>query len=153
MMVVLWLVVVLAFAILEVATVSLFAAWVAIGALAAAAASAAGADIVVQSVVFAGVSLLGLVLLRPPLLRYVQRRRARGMGSGADGMIGQDAPVVEAIGGHHEPGHVRIGGENWPAVTEDGAAIPAGSAVKVVGLRGATLIVTNSPVTTKEGVK
>jgi hypothetical protein len=49
--------------------------------------------------------------------------------------------VVDAIKGPHERGHVRIAGEDWPALTRDGSPVPAGKPVQVVDIRRATLIV------------
>jgi membrane-bound ClpP family serine protease len=49
--------------------------------------------------------------------------------------------VVDAIKGPHERGHVRIAGEDWPALTRDGSPVPAGKAVQVVDIRAATLVV------------
>jgi membrane protein implicated in regulation of membrane protease activity len=90
------------------------------------------------------VSIAGVVLARPPLMRYLERRRAPELLSGAEAMIGQEAPVIDDLEGRHHPGHVRVAGESWPAVSEDGGRIPAGSVVKVIALRQATLVV--SPV-------
>jgi membrane protein implicated in regulation of membrane protease activity len=137
----LWIAVALVFAIVEVLSVSLFAGFVSLGALGAAIAAFMGDHIVFQSVVFAAVSMLGIVVVRRPLLAYLQRRHAPEMLSGAAAMVGQTALVVDAIKGPHERGHVRIAGEDWPALTRDGRPLPAGSSVRVVEIRRATLVV------------
>jgi membrane protein implicated in regulation of membrane protease activity len=56
-------------------------------------------------------------------------------------MVGQEAVVVEDIGGRLQGGHVRIAGESWPAVSDDGSKVRVGATVRVVGLRRATLVV------------
>ena len=56
-------------------------------------------------------------------------------------MIGQRAVVVDAIKGPHGRGHVRIAGEDWPALTRDGSRVAEGEAVTVVDIEGATLLV------------
>src|SRR5258708_39985254 len=92
-------------------------------------------------------------------MAYMRRGHAPELLSGAQSMIGQSAPVIEEIGGTHRPGHVRIAGESWPAITADDSVIPAGSAIVVEGLRQATLMVrletpptaTATPKPTKEG--
>jgi membrane protein implicated in regulation of membrane protease activity len=56
-------------------------------------------------------------------------------------MIGQTALVVDAIGGSHERGHVRIAGEDWPALTRDGQPVNAGESVRVVEIHHTTLVV------------
>ncbi|MDQ6743330.1 MAG: NfeD family protein [Candidatus Dormibacteraeota bacterium] len=140
-MTVFWIAVALTFAIVEVGTVALFAAFLSLGAVAAAVAAFTGADPVAQAIVFAAASLAGIVLVRQPLLGYLRARHSPEMLSGAASMIGQTAVVVGAIKGPHERGHVRIAGEDWPALTRDGSPVPAGKAVQVVDIRAATLVV------------
>jgi membrane protein implicated in regulation of membrane protease activity len=141
MLALLWLGVAIAFAVGEMLTLAFYAVFITVGALAAALAAALGFDLPVQVIVFAVASILGVFAARPPLMHYLERRHAPDVLSGAQGMIGQDAMVVDDIRSRHEPGHVRVMGENWPAVPEDGAAIPAGTTIRIVGLRQATLVV------------
>jgi membrane protein implicated in regulation of membrane protease activity len=136
-----WIAVALTFAIVEVGTVALFAGFLSVGALAAAVAAFTGADPIVQALVFAGASLLGIVIVRRPLLGYLRSRHTPDMLSGAASMIGQRAVVVDAIKGPHGRGHVRIAGEDWPALTRDGSRVSEGEAVTVVDIEGATLLV------------
>ncbi len=140
-----WIAVALVFAIGEVLTLSLFAGFVSLGAVGAAVAAFVGDDIVLQSLIFAGVAIFGIGLLRRPLLGYLQRRAGPLVVSGAAAMIGQTALVVDAIGGPHERGHVRIAGEDWPALSRDGRPVEAGTSVRVVEIRRATLVVELAP--------
>lgn len=136
-----WIAVALVFAIGEVLTVALFAGFVALGALGAAVAAFAGGGIVTQSVVFAAVALVGIAVVRQPLLFYLQRRRSPDLLSGAAAMIGQTAFVVDPIEGPEHRGHVRIAGEDWPALPADGRPIAKGAAVRIVDIWRATLVV------------
>jgi membrane protein implicated in regulation of membrane protease activity len=136
-----WLAVALAFGVGEVLTLAFYALFVVVGALAAALAATAGVSLEGQVIVFAVVSILGVVAARPVMVHYLDRRRGPMVLSGADSMIGEEAPVVDDIVDAHHPGHVRLHGENWPALSESGSAIPAGSTVRVTGLRQATLLV------------
>ncbi len=136
-----WIAVALAFAVAEVATVALFAAFVSLGALAAAVIAFAGGGLVAQGTVFAAIALLGVVVVRPPLMRHLQSRHAPAMMSGALAMIGQTGVVVDPIRGPHERGHVRIAGENWPALTTDGKPVDAGATVRIVDIEKTTLVV------------
>jgi membrane protein implicated in regulation of membrane protease activity len=136
-----WIAVALVFSIAEVATLGLLAGFGALGAVGAAIAAFLGFDVVGQAIVFALVSLLGIGVVRRPLLRYLQSRSGPEVRSGAAAMIGQTALVVDAIGGPHERGHVRIAGEDWPALTRDGRSVEAGATVRVVDIRRATLVV------------
>ena len=136
-----WLVIAVAFGVVEVATVAFFAVFIAAGALAAALVAELGAGIIVQIVVFGAVSLLGLVAVRPFAVRRLRHRR-HALVSGADAMIGQQAVVVDAIGSSVQPGHVLLSGERWPAISGNGTPIEAGQNVVVVELRKTTLVVT-----------
>ena len=141
-MALLWLFMALAFGVGEISTLAFYAVFVAVAALAAAAAAALGAGVAVQVLVFSVVAILGVVAARPPLMHYLRRRQGPLVLSGAEAMIGEEAPVVDDILDAHHPGHVRLHGENWPALPENGQPIPQGSTVRVTGLRQATLVVT-----------
>jgi membrane protein implicated in regulation of membrane protease activity len=141
----LWISIALVFAIVEVLTVSLFAGFVSLGALGAAIAAFVGDDIVSQAIVFAIVALLGIVAVRRPLVAYLQARAGPHVLSGAAAMIGQTALVVDAIRGADGTGHVRIAGEDWPALALDGEPLAVGVAVRVVEIRRATLVVEAAP--------
>lgn len=136
-----WIAVALAFAVVEVATVALFAGFAALAAVGAAIAAFMGADLLVQAVVFAAVSGGGILLVRPWLMRYLARRRSPEVLSGAPGMVGMTALVVDPIAGPHSRGHVRVAGENWPALTADGSPVKAGTTVRIIDIDKATLVV------------
>jgi membrane protein implicated in regulation of membrane protease activity len=140
-----WIAVALIFAIVEVATVGLFAAFIALGAVAAAVAAFLGFDLLVQAVALAIVAVAGIVVARPPLLRYLQARRRPELLSGAAAMVGRITVVVDPIPGPDGRGHVRIAGEDWPARSRDGQPVPAGVSVRVVAIHGATLVVDRVP--------
>ena len=136
-MVVAWIIVALGMAVVEIATVAFYAAFLTVGALAAALVALFGADVFMQAIVFLLVSVIGIVAIRPIMLR----RRGPRVVSGAAGMVGKTVVVTDAISGDHGRGHVEVAGERWPAVSEDGKAIKADSNVTVVEIRGATLVV------------
>ncbi|HEY8759773.1 MAG TPA: NfeD family protein [Candidatus Dormibacteraeota bacterium] len=136
-MVVAWVVFALAMAVVEVASVAFYAVFLALGALAASVAALAGANVYLQAGVFLVVALIGILGLRP----VITRRRGPRLVSGAQGMIGQTGIVVEPIQGEHVPGHVRLAGESWPAVSADGRPIAADATVTVLEIRGSTLVV------------
>ena len=144
-MTLLWIVIALVFAIVEVLTVGLFAGFISLGAFGAAIAAFVGDGYVSQAVTFAAVAFLGIAVVRRPLLGYLQHRAGPLVQSGAAAMIGQTGLVVDAIGGAHERGHVRIAGEDWPALTRHGEPVEAVKSVRVVEIRRATLVVEPSP--------
>ncbi|HEY8641127.1 MAG TPA: NfeD family protein [Candidatus Dormibacteraeota bacterium] len=142
-MLIFWAVAALAFAVGEVVTLGFFALFLCLAAVGSAVAAGLGADLLVQGIVFAALSLGGVLLARPPLLRWVHYRR-RGTGatlSGAEEMIGRTGLVTDPIKGPHQGGHVKIMGERWPAITADGSPVKEGAEVRVVEIRNSTLVV------------
>jgi membrane protein implicated in regulation of membrane protease activity len=124
-------------ALVEVASVAFYAAFLALGAIAAAVVALAGGNVFVQAGVFLAIALVGILVVRPALVR----RRGPRLVSGAGGMIGQTGVVVEPIKSEHLAGHVRLAGESWPAVSADGTPIAADATVMVKEIRGSTLVV------------
>lgn len=140
-MAIVWLVVALVFAVAEVGTAALVGGFFTLGALAAAVAAFLGADVLIQVIVFAAVSVVGLVIARRPLMAYLKTRHGPEVRSGVYQFIGQEAVVIDPIRGPHDRGHVRISGEEWLALSRDGLPVSAGSTVRVLEIKGATLLV------------
>jgi membrane protein implicated in regulation of membrane protease activity len=136
-MIVAWIAAALVFAVVEIATVAFYAAFLAVGALAAALTAAFGGDVFLQAIVFLAISVIGVLAVRPAMVR----RRGPGLVSGAQGMVGQTALVTDPIEGEHQRGHVEVAGEQWPAISADGKPIKAEATVTVVEIRCATLVV------------
>lgn len=135
-----WVIVAIAFAIGEIMTGAFFAIFLTIGALAAAVASLLGFDLLVQAIVLGVIGVFGIFAARPFLVQRLHIGR-QALRSGAESMVGQRAVLTDPIRGAGQPGHAKIAGELWPAVTEDGSPIPENTLVEVLGLRSATLIV------------
>ena len=133
-----WLIAMVLFGVLEAVTVGLTSIWFARGALGALAAAAAAAPVIVQIVVFLGVSFLTLLLVRPLAQRFVNDRK---VATNADRVIGQEAVVTEDIDNIQGRGRVTIAGADWTARTEDDQPIPAGSMVRVLRIEGVKVIV------------
>jgi membrane protein implicated in regulation of membrane protease activity len=142
-----WLVVALAFIVAEVVTLALFAGFFAVAALGGALAAALGGDFLTQGLVVFVIAVAGIALARPPLMRYLMRRRAGPTLSGAQEMVGKPGVVEDRIRGaaDNERGHVRILGESWLAVSADGSPVEAGQQVRVIDIRRATLVVEPLP--------
>jgi len=139
-----WLVATLVFAVGEMATAgTFFLLPFALGAGVAAGLAFAGiglgfewlAFVVVSGGVFAGLR---------PLARRLDRDEPT-LGIGAKRLIGEAAVVLEAVPAADQPGAelgmVRVHREEWRAESVDGGAIPAGSTVKVVEVRGTRVLV------------
>ena len=139
-----WLIAMVLFGVLEAVTVGLTSIWFALGALGALAAAAASAPVIVQIVVFLGVSFLTLLLVRPLAQRFVNDRK---VATNADRVIGREAVVTEDIDNIQGKGRVSISGADWTARTEDDRPIPAGSKVQVLRIEGVKVIVASAGAT------
>jgi len=139
-----WVIVAVAFAIVEVMTVAFFAVFITIGALGAAVVSLLGFNLLVQAIVLGLLGVAGILIARPYLVDRLHIGRP-ALRSGADSMVGQQAVLLEPILGVGQPGHVMIAGELWPALTDDGTAVPVNTLVVVTALRSTTLIVRAAP--------
>lgn len=138
---VLWIVLAIALAIAEAFTATLLVIFFAAGALAAAGAAALGAPILLQAIVFAVVSGLSVLAIRPIIMRH--QRSALQAGEtpfGLEAIEGAEATVIEEVDAEH--GLVKIDGELWTARAFDHTEkyLP-GQRVRVIKVKGATAIV------------
>jgi membrane protein implicated in regulation of membrane protease activity len=113
----------------------------AIGAALAAVVSALGVGVLLSVIVFAAVSALVVLALRPVARRH--RRLPPAIRTGAAALVGRRAVVLERIANDEGVGCVRIdGGEVWTARSyADEEVIEAGEKVEVIEIRGATALV------------
>jgi membrane protein implicated in regulation of membrane protease activity len=137
-----WIIIAVLLVAIELATVSFFAIFAAAGAVAAAivAAFAPGAY-GVQIAVAAVVAGIGVVVVRPYVSRvFGHRGDGSTVGGVHGGLIGAQAMTLDEIA-VHTPGHIRLLGETWLAVTHDGLTIAPGTPVNVTKVSGTTLTV------------
>lgn len=135
---VIWLVAGVLLAVAELFTLDFVLVMLAAGAFAAAATGLVLPP-VVQVLVFAGVSVLGLVTVRPAIKKHLHRGADPAV-MGIDALEGADALVVEEVA--HGRGMVKIGGELWQARPYDATQVfEPGSQVRVVEVKGATALV------------
>jgi membrane protein implicated in regulation of membrane protease activity len=91
-----------------------------------------------QLLAFVIASIAGVVLVRPIALRHLRQPQLERFG--VDALVGKPAYVLEEVTGRG--GRVRIGGEEWTARAYDETlAIPAGTVVDVMEIRGTTAFV------------
>ena len=134
-----WLVLLVAFAVVEALTVGLVSVWFAAGALAALLCSFFTGNIWIQISLFLAVSLVALAILRPLARKYAL---PTVVPTNADRVIGRQAVVTEAIDNLNGTGVVVVFGVAWTARSEDGTPIPKGSTVTVKRIEGVKLFVT-----------
>jgi membrane protein implicated in regulation of membrane protease activity len=139
-----WLGAVLVFLIGELFTIGLFfLISFAIGAALAAVAAFLGFGLVVQWLLFLGGSVASLAVLVPIGRRADARSHGDASGEGALRWVGRLAEVVEEIpAGHQNTGVVRVERSTWRAETSRSVAIPVGTTVRVLEVKGTRLVVT-----------
>lgn len=134
-----WIALAVVFIILEVITPLAFG-FILVGAAALCAAGIAALDLplAVQLAVFAVVTILTLVLVRPRVVARLQS--TAHVPSRTEAVIGKVAKVTEAIDPVTGAGRILVGGEDWAAFSEE--PVSEGSQVKVIGADGIRLHVT-----------
>jgi membrane protein implicated in regulation of membrane protease activity len=136
-----WLIIAGVFAIIEVRSLAFYALFAAIGAAAASLTAALTGVIGIQLAVFAFVSLAGVTVLRRLVKGALSDTRRPALVSGAAGMVGQHATVVQQVKGPHHPGTVHARGEDWPAISYEDDPLEPGEVVVVVELDRTRLVV------------
>ena len=135
---ILWLMLLVAFAIVEGVTVSLVSVWFIGGAAAALIAALCGAEVWLQVVLFFGVSIVLLLCLRPLSKRLLKQKK---VATNADSNIGKEAIVTEEIDNLQGKGAVKIAGVEWSARSEDGSVIEKDAVVRILRIEGVKVCV------------
>lgn len=135
---VVWLLIGVVLVIAEVFTTTIVLAMFGAGALTAALAAVIGLNLPIQVMVFAVVSVLTLLFLRPLIQRHLHT--SVPLPPGTAGVEGAIATVLEQV--EAERGLVKIDGEMWRARPYDGSQVfPVDAQVRVVSVQGATVLV------------
>ena len=134
-----WLIALVAFIVIEIATMGLTTIWFAGGALIALALALMKVSFYVQLGAFLVISIVLLVCTRPLAVKFFNQKREK---TNIDSMIGKQAIVVAQIDNLREEGQVILNGMEWSArAYEEGNIIPAGAVVEVKEIRGVKLMV------------
>ena len=136
-----WLIAAIVFAVGEMATLGLFLAPFAGGALVAAILAGAGAGTFLEWAAFLVVSVALLLGLRP--IARSHRKMPAQIRTGTAALVGKSGIVLERIANNEGVGLVRIDGEAWSArAYDEDQVIESGTPVQVVEIRGAIALVT-----------
>ena len=134
-----WLMTLVVFVVVEIATMGLTTIWFAGGSLIALLLAALGTSFYVQLGVFLIVSIVLLVVTRPLALKYFNKSVEK---TNAEGLIGKRAIVITQIDNLREEGQVMLAGMEWSArAYEENGIIHSGSVVEVKEIRGVKVIV------------
>lgn len=134
---VLWFVLIIGAAVVEILTMDLTSVWFSIGALVAFILGIVGVNPIVQLLVFIVVSVALLLSVRPLAKNYF---RTNIISTNSDRLVGKTAICTKPIeaGGR---GEVKVEGKIWTAVANDASAIDEGDKVEVLAIEGVKLIV------------
>ncbi len=128
-----WLIIAILLLIFEICSATFGAICFAIGAGFSALAAGLGANLTWQIVIFAVVSLLTFIFLRPVVMRFLERK-SKDVKTNADALVGRKGVVSERIDAAQHTGRVAIDGDDWKAVSDDGSVIEKGTTVEIVKL-------------------
>lgn len=141
---ILWLVLTVILLIAEAATVTVISLWFAAGALAAMVTALLGGGIWLQTGVFAAVSAIALMALRPLVRKYLTPKLTA---TNIDSVIGSVGIVTAAIDNIAASGQVKLNGMEWSARSTSGEPISAGIQVRVDRIEGVKAFVSPAEVT------
>ena len=137
-----WVIISIVCLILELSSGDFFILCFAIGAAASAIIAGCGANLTWQIIIFAVISALSLLLVRPALLKKLHKPTKERL-SNAEAVIGREGRVTQEIDANGF-GRVAIDGDDWKARSADGSAIARDSRVRV--LKMDSIILTVEPV-------
>lgn len=141
---ILWAVLVVFFALIEIVTVSLTSIWFAGGAIVALLGAVLGMDLVWQVVLFVAVSLVLLCFTRPWAMKYLKPRLIK---TNYEAAVEQNVCLTENVDNIKGTGTAVFKGQEWTARAYDpGKTFEAGTIVKVKEIRGVTMYVVESDI-------
>lgn len=133
-----WVSAALVLGLVEIASLDLVFAMLALAAVAAGLAAALGASFTVQALTFVAVAALLLAVLRPLALRKLKPPED-GQRTNTAALSGRTAIVLQEV--TDRAGLVKLTGEEWTARTGPGTQIAPDETVQVVRIEGATAVV------------
>ena len=135
---IIWIALIIIFAVVEIITVGLTSIWFAGGAVVALLVDAAGLGPVWQFAAFVIVSVILLVFTRPWALKYMKPRLVK---TNYEAAVDKNVCLTEAVDNIKGTGTAVLNGQEWTARSADDTVIPAGSLVVVDAVSGVKLLV------------
>lgn len=133
----LWFVIIIVTAWIEINTMDLSSVWFSIGALIAFIFAIIGFGIIWQVLAFIVVSILLLLSVRPLAKNYF---RTNVVNTNADRLIGKQAICTKEIKAG-ERGEVKVEGQHWTAITAGDDTVLVNEKVEILAIEGVKLIV------------
>lgn len=139
-----WIVLIIVFAAIEIVTVGLTSIWFAGGALVALLCNVLGFSEVLQFIVFVAVSLILLFFTRPWALKYFKPHLVK---TNYEQAIDENVCLTETVDNMKGTGTAVYKGKEWTArAYEEQKVFEAGSIVRVKEIRGVTMYVVESDI-------
>lgn len=126
------------FFVAEIFTAGFLVFWLGVAALIAMISSFITSNIIIQTAIFVIFSVILLFATRPFVNKFVNTKT---IPTNAFSIIGKTALVVQEINPIKETGQIKINGEVWSAISENGQIIPKDSEVKITSISGVKSIV------------
>lgn len=136
-MLVTWLVIIIASAVVEFVTVNLVSIWFTIGAIAALIAQMLGVSSTIQIVLFISLSIICLVVTRPLAKKYL---KTNIVSTNYDRIIGKHGLVTKKIDADTN-GEVKVMSTSWMATSIDNSTLNEGEYCEILAIEGAHLVV------------
>ena len=136
-----WLLIAAVFVVIEIFTSGFAVACFSVGCVFGAILAACDMSLTWQVVAFAIGTFLAFILIRPVVMKYLDKKtNDNHVKTNMDNIIGKTAVVTERIeeGGH---GRVKIDGDDWKAQTDNGTAVEVGEKVQIVSYESIILTV------------
>ena len=136
-----WLLVAAVFMVIEIFTSGFAVACFSVGCVFGAILAACDLSLTWQVVAFAIGTFLSFILIRPVVMRYLDKKtNDNHIKTNMDNIIGKTAVVTERIE-ENGYGRVKIDGDDWKAQTADGAAAEVGEKVRIESFESIILTV------------
>ena len=136
-MIIIWAILIIVAALIEINTMDLTSIWFSIGALLAFILAVGQAPLWLQFTVFIGASLILILSVRPIAKKYL---RTNVINTNSDRLVGKVAICTKHIPAG-ERGEVKIDGKYWMAITTSEDDIEADEKVEVLAIEGVKLVV------------
>ena len=136
-----WLLIAAVFVVIEIFTSGFAVACFSVGCVFSAILAAFDLSLTWQVVAFAIGTFLAFVLIRPVVMKYLDKKTNDDhIKTNMDNIIGKTAVVTERIE-ENGYGRVKIDGDDWKAQTTDGTAAEVGEKVKIESFESIILTV------------
>lgn len=128
---IIWLIIAAALAAVELLFGAFAAFCPAIGAVCASVAAAMGFGLEGQLIALIIGGVVAFIFLGPLVNKNLHK--GNEYSSNMDALIGRESVVSHAYRAGENPGRLRIDGDNWQFVSNDGSSIESGTQVRVIG--------------------